>query len=258
MTDKTQYNQDGSTSTLTKEEKVRARNKAYREANKDKIKAQKKAYREANKEKEKARSKAYREANKEKEKARSKAYCEANKEQVRAQRKAYREANKEQVRAKEKAYRQARKASSGCSKKQNLTPLDENTDRRREYFRLYNNNRKQKDPAYKFLCNLRSQGIRVVKQLALGKKPTNTYKWIGCSSEELKAHIESLWVEGMTWDNYGRHGWHIDHVRPVSSFSAEEWEQINHYTNLQPLWAEDNLSKSDKYKPKEKPQSLKL
>jgi hypothetical protein len=49
----------------------------------------------------------------------------------------------------------------------------------------------------------------------------------------------------MSWDNYGQ--WHIDHIRPISSFKQEEWEQINHYTNLQPLWAEDNLKKSNKY-----------
>jgi hypothetical protein len=71
----------------------------------------------------------------------------------------------------------------------------------------------------------------------------STFKWIGCSPEELKAHLESLFTEGMTWENYGKDGWHVDHIRPICSFTAEEWEQVNHYTNLQPLWAEDNLAK---------------
>jgi hypothetical protein len=88
---------------------------------------------------------------------------------------------------------------------------------------------------------MRSGCSRVVKQLSLGKKPASTFKWIGCSPEELKAHLESLFTEGMTWENYGE--WHVDHIRPVCSFTAEEWEQVNHYTNLQPLWAEDNYSK---------------
>ena len=113
------------------------------------------------------------------------------------------------------------------------------------YKNNYNQQRRAKDPLYRFQCNMRSMGNRVVKQLALGKKPATTFKWIGCSPEELKAHFESLFTEGMTWDNYGE--WHVDHIRPVASFSAEEWEQINHYTNLQPLWAKDNLSKGDSW-----------
>lgn len=103
------------------------------------------------------------------------------------------------------------------------------------------------DPEKRIFLSMRKQCNRVVKQIGLGKKPTTTLKWIGCTAEELKAHIESLFQEGMTWDNYGKNGWHIDHIRPISSFKPEEWEQINHYTNLQPLWWYDNLSKSNKY-----------
>jgi hypothetical protein len=107
--------------------------------------------------------------------------------------------------------------------------------------------RRQKDPLYRFFESIRKQCNRIVKQVGLGKKPTTTLKWIGCTAEELKAHIENLFLEGMTWDNYGKYGWHIDHIRPISSFKPEEWEQISHYTNLQPLWWYDNLSKGNKY-----------
>lgn len=82
-------------------------------------------------------------------------------------------------------------------------------------------------------------------------KPTNTLDLLGCTWEEAKAHIESLWQEGMTWENHGLRGWHIDHIRPVSSFNQDETDVINHYTNLQPLWWYDNLSKGDKYIHKE-------
>jgi hypothetical protein len=109
----------------------------------------------------------------------------------------------------------------------------------------YHKKRKAVDPLYRLICGMRSSCCRVVKQLALGKKPTSTFKWMGCSPEKLKIHLENLFSEGMTWENYGK--WHIDHIRPISSFKQEEWEQINHYTNLQPLWAEDNLKKSNKY-----------
>jgi hypothetical protein len=70
---------------------------------------------------------------------------------------------------------------------------------------------------------------------------------VGLSSEELKIYIESKFLEGMTWENYGLHGWHIDHIIPLSSVKTEdEIIKLCHYTNLQPLWAKDNLSKHNK------------
>ncbi len=65
-------------------------------------------------------------------------------------------------------------------------------------------------------------------------------KNIGCSKNEFKVHIESQFNEGMTWDNWSRNGWHIDHIVPLSKGGT------NHYTNLQPLWAKDNLAKGNK------------
>ena len=118
----------------------------------------------------------------------------------------------------------------------------ENPEYFTSYMKDYHKQRRAKDPLYRLQCNMRAMGNRVVKQLSLGKKPACTEKWQGCSAGELKAYLESLFLEGMTWDNYGK--WHVDHIRPVCSFLAEEWEQINHYTNLRPLWAEDNLTKS--------------
>jgi hypothetical protein len=109
------------------------------------------------------------------------------------------------------------------------------------YSSNYHKQRKLEDPLFRLLCNMRSACSRVVKQLSLGKKPMSTFKWIGCSPEELKARLESLFTEGMTWQNYGE--WHVDHIRPICSFTTEEWEQVNHYNNLRPLWAEDNLAK---------------
>lgn len=122
-----------------------------------------------------------------------------------------------------------------------------NPEKRTSYMNNYHKQRKVNDPLYRLQCNMRIMGNRVVRQLSLGKKPTCTEKWQGCSADELKAHIESLFQEGMNWNNYGKHGWHVDHLRPVSSFAPEEWEQINHYTNLQPLWAEDNYKKSNSF-----------
>jgi septum formation topological specificity factor MinE len=137
--------------------------------------------------------------------------------------KKYREANTEKIKVSQKKYREA------------------NTEKINVYMNNYHKQRRAEDPLYRFQCNMRIMGNRVVKQLALGKKPACTEKWQGCTADQLKAYLESLFLEGMTWENYGE--WHVDHIRPVCSFSSEEWEQINHYTNLQPLWAEDNYSK---------------
>ena len=117
----------------------------------------------------------------------------------------------------------------------------ENSEHAASYINDYHKQRRAKDPLYRLQQNMRSTCNGIIKRLSLGKKPVSTFKWIGCSPEELKEHLESLFTEGMTWENYGE--WHVDHIRPVCSFSAEEWEQVNHYTNLQPLWAEDNYAK---------------
>lgn len=72
---------------------------------------------------------------------------------------------------------------------------------------------------------------------------------LGCSSQQLREHLERQFLPGMTWDNYGKHGWHVDHVRPCASFDLtdpEQQHQCFHYTNLQPLWAADNIRKGAK------------
>jgi len=77
------------------------------------------------------------------------------------------------------------------------------------------------------------------------KKQDKTIELLGYSAIELKEHIEKLFVEGMSWENHGE--WHIDHIKPVSKFDkTEKISIINSLDNLQPLWAVDNLKKSNK------------
>jgi hypothetical protein len=71
----------------------------------------------------------------------------------------------------------------------------------------------------------------------------------GCSSEELRKHLESQFVDGMSWENYGIHGWHIDHIMPCSAFNLQDDFQAKtcfNWKNLRPLWASDNIAKSNK------------
>lgn len=67
---------------------------------------------------------------------------------------------------------------------------------------------------------------------------------LGCSVEQLKKYLESKFQVGMTWDNYGK--WHVDHIKPLSKFDIANYKEACHYTNLQPLWAKDNIRKGNK------------
>lgn len=105
------------------------------------------------------------------------------------------------------------------------------------------------DSAYKIMCNLRHRACSVIKTNKTYKNNT-TQELLGCSVEELKMHLQSNFKPGMSWDNYGKAGWHIDHIKPCAKFNlldAEEQKKCFHYTNLQPLWWYENLSKGAKY-----------
>lgn len=84
------------------------------------------------------------------------------------------------------------------------------------------------------------RGWLTIAMSRIDKDKTDWVENVGCTKDEFKAHIESQFVEGMTWGNWSKHGWHLDHIIPLSKGGT------NHYTNLQPLWAKDNWSKSDK------------
>lgn len=81
------------------------------------------------------------------------------------------------------------------------------------------------------------------------KKTNRTLELIGCSIGFLKSYLADKFIGDMSWENYGYRGWHIDHIIPCSAFDLtkeEEQKKCFHYTNLQPLWAEDNMAKHDK------------
>lgn len=105
---------------------------------------------------------------------------------------------------------------------------------------------RRKDPVFRMNRNLRRRILSAIKDK---RKSDLSENLLGCSWMEARRHIESLWKDGMSWDNYGMHGWHIDHIKPCASFDLSKPEQQKkcfHYTNLQPLWAKDNLKKGAK------------
>jgi hypothetical protein len=109
---------------------------------------------------------------------------------------------------------------------------------------IYTRNKRKNNPIFKLSCNLRSRIVTFLKTKNITKRNT-TYNIIGIDSEELRIYIEKQFKEGMCWENYGE--WHIDHIIPLSSAQNEEDAyRLCHYTNLQPLWAIENLQKTNK------------
>ena len=162
---------------------------------------------QSNKKHIKERIKEYYQANKEHHKEYNKEHYQANKERIKEQRKEYYQANKERI----------------------------NKLRR---------DRKKVHPLFKMKVNLGTRTSIAFKNKGYNKN-TKTQEMLGVNWEVCKAHTERQFAKGMSWSNYGE--WHIDHIIPLSyANTEEELKKLCHYSNLQPLWAVDNLIKSDK------------
>jgi hypothetical protein len=122
-----------------------------------------------------------------------------------------------------------------------------NREKLNAWFRNMDNTRRANDPGYRANRAVRARLHKRLKAAHL-KKHWRTCELIGCSDAELKAHLESQFVPGMTWENHGT-VWHIDHRVPLASFNLVDPDQQKkacHFTNLQPLFAVENMAKSDK------------
>ena len=154
------------------------------------------------------------------------------------------EKNKNKIR---KRHREYAKKNSEKNSERGRKWVEEHRKQAREYKRKYERKRRQEDIKYKLLSNL---SRRVRSAINNNSKSKNTINLVGCSIEELKQHLEKQFKEGMSWENYGLYGWHIDHIAPCYSFNLlleEEQKKCFHYTNMQPLWAKENLKKGKKY-----------
>lgn len=121
-----------------------------------------------------------------------------------------------------------------------------NKEKRLIYKRLYEADKKKTDIGYRLLCNIRN---RIRNAITTNSKTSPTRELLGCSIDELRAHLERQFTSGMTWANYGVKGWHIDHRKPCASFDLtipEQQKECFNFSNLQPLWHTDNLKKGAK------------
>jgi hypothetical protein len=158
---------------------------------------------------------------------RGKIYRENNPEKVKERSNIWAKSNPEKVREKEKRYI--------------IKNKEKHLKRRREYEKK----RKTNDIAFKLKSNYSSLLSRVFKNKGI-KKSKKTIELLGCEIEFFMKYIENKFTDGMGFQNYGK--WHIDHIIPLASAGNDlkKMQELCHYTNLQPLWAIDNIKKKDK------------
>jgi hypothetical protein len=207
-------------------EKTREYQKEFRLNNPKKVKEYSKEYRKNNIEK----MKKYRRNNAEKIRERSKNYYKNNLEKVKERRKRFIENNPDYEKERSKQYR------------------INNPEKMKEHYKKVDKKR-MSNPTFKLSRRISHSIWQSLRNKKNGKSGKHWEIVVDFTLSDLIKHLENQFREGMTWNNYGI--WHIDHIRPVSSFSFnsyedKEFKQCWALSNLQPLWAEDNLRKSNK------------
>ena len=138
--------------------------------------------------------------------------------------------------------------NKNCRKKYLKEYQDKNSDKIKILRRNYEREKRRIDPIYRLIHNFRTALYQVLKEKNVDKNK-RYFQVLKYSPEELIIHLEKLFKEGMTWENYGK--WHIDHIKPISAHNIrelgdDEFMKCWSLENLQPLWAQENISKSNK------------
>ena len=125
---------------------------------------------------------------------------------------------------------------------------EKNINKHRENKRNYERNRKSNDPLYKLISNFRTAIYQVLKENNV-EKNKHYFDILKYTPEDLIQHLEKQFTSDMTWENYGE--WHVDHKKPITSFNFQEmgddeFMKCWSLDNLQPLWEEENIRKSNK------------
>ncbi len=179
-----------------------------------------------------------------------------NKLRLRAERKEWEMKNKDEISLYQKEYREKNKISLAQQKKdyyeskkeifksKNRKYSKNNRETINAYKREYDRERRATDIQFRLAVNLRA---RLRMALKKNTKAGSAIKDLGCTISELKFYLEGKFTDGMTWKNYGK--WHIDHEIPLTFYNLTIREHVKkacHYTNLQPMWAVENIIKSNK------------
>ena len=162
-------------------------------------------------------------------------YHNKNRDRILINQKEYRENNKEKIKELKKEYSK------------------NNSEKIKEYRKKYYDKNKEKILSKNKEWNKKNSHVVAWRSVLKSqirrfgtKKEGKTIDLLGYSAEELKTHLESLFTEGMSWDNYGE--WHVDHIKPVTKFDKDELPNVvNALSNLQPLWANENRRKFNKF-----------
>jgi len=170
----------------------------------------------------------YRNENPEKVKNYRKKEWKKHKKKISEYNKEYKEKNKDKISEYNKNYRNKNKISISNREKE------------------YQNEKYKNDLIFKLKKLVRNRIFTFLSTKKI-RKSCRTFEIVGCNPQELKDYLSSKFKDGMNWDNYGVYGWHIDHIIPLTTAKDEfEIYKLCHYTNLQPLWSEENLSKGGK------------
>jgi hypothetical protein len=239
---------------ISKKESILVSRKKYYEKNKERINEYQHNWRKKNSTRIKENRVRNEKLNPEKYKQKRKESYIRNKENIIIKNKEYVLKNKEAVKKRKQEWELKNKEILAKKRREKYLLNKEDMRLRQREYRLKNKDKRNQyerqknieDPFYKFKNNVRKLISYTFKNNKL-KKPSKTEILLGCTVEEFKEYIQSKFTEGMTFKNHSKNGWHLDHIIPISSAKTEEeLIKLNHYTNFQPLWAEDNLKKGNK------------
>jgi len=219
---------------------ISKRAKKYRQKRKEHISIINKIYNIKNKDIIRVKNRDYYIKNRESIINKVKKYTENNKEQHSKYAHEYYLKNKEDIAKYHKEYRKEHYEDIIVPRRK------KNRSKINATMRKYRAKRIKIDVNYKLSINLRNRLLQAIKR---NQKMGSAINDLGCTIFELKKYLEKQFTGNMSWKNYGRKGWHIDHIKPLSSFdliNREQFLKACHYTNLQPLWAKDNLIKHNK------------
>ena len=175
-----------------------------------------------------------------------KEYREKHKERILKQQREYKIKNKDKCDEKRKEWSRKNRLIKNAKNRiymQSYNKTDKAVELRKKRLKIYRQN-----ISYKLKKNL-SGRVRMALVQGQVRKETSTSKLLGCNIDNLKKHLESKFQDGMTWDNMGRGGWHIDHIIPCALFDLSKLSHQKvcfNWQNLQPLWEKDNCTKGDK------------